>query len=46
MCRGDIIIAFAPDNPSMQICKRITALEGDRVTYKSPNTEISDIDDE
>ncbi|XP_078483807.1 mitochondrial inner membrane protease subunit 1-like [Ciona intestinalis] len=30
--RGDIVIATSPDNPSIQICKRILALEGGRIT--------------
>lgn len=29
--RGDIVIAKSPTNPKQNICKRITALSGDRV---------------
>ena len=30
---GDVVVVTAPDNPSLRICKRIMALEGDRVSY-------------
>lgn len=31
--RGDIIIAKCPTNPQQHICKRIAAMEGDKVRY-------------
>lgn len=37
--RGDIITTSAPDDPSMIICKRIVALEGDKVTYSPPGSQ-------
>lgn len=30
-CRGDVIIAKSPFDPSMNICKRVIGLEGDKV---------------
>lgn len=30
-CRGDIVIAHSPTNPRQYICKRVVAMEGDRV---------------
>ncbi|XP_075972198.1 mitochondrial inner membrane protease subunit 1 [Anticarsia gemmatalis] len=34
--RGDIVIAKSPSNPKQNICKRITALPGDRVRSNFP----------
>ena len=29
--RGDIVISKSPKDPSMMICKRVAAIEGDRI---------------
>jgi len=44
--RGDIVTTSAPDDPSMIICKRIVALEGDRVTYTPPGSQSFAKDEE
>ena len=33
--RGDIVISKSPKNPAMMICKRVTALAGERVKSES-----------
>lgn len=35
--RGDIVIARSPSNPKQNICKRITAVSGDKVRGSFPS---------
>ncbi|CAK8676520.1 unnamed protein product [Clavelina lepadiformis] len=42
--RGDIVTVTAHDNPSQRICKRIIALEGERVSYISSVPIVDDED--
>uniref|UniRef100_A0A803JUG1 Mitochondrial inner membrane protease subunit n=1 Tax=Xenopus tropicalis TaxID=8364 RepID=A0A803JUG1_XENTR len=35
--KGDIIVAKSPDKPSVNICKRVIGLEGDKVCMSSPS---------
>ncbi|XP_043561483.1 mitochondrial inner membrane protease subunit 1 [Chiloscyllium plagiosum] len=34
--KGDVIIAKSPNNPKMNICKRVIGLEGDKVCTSGP----------
>ncbi|CAJ0956529.1 unnamed protein product [Ranitomeya imitator] len=38
--RGDIVIAKSPNKPSINICKRVIGLEGDKVCTSSPSDFI------
>ncbi|CAG14080.1 unnamed protein product, partial [Tetraodon nigroviridis] len=35
--KGDVIIAKSPFDPSMNICKRVIGLEGDKVCTSGPS---------
>uniref|UniRef100_A0A2I3GFW1 Mitochondrial inner membrane protease subunit n=1 Tax=Nomascus leucogenys TaxID=61853 RepID=A0A2I3GFW1_NOMLE len=35
--RGDIVIAKSPSDPTTNICKRVTGLEGDKILTTSPS---------
>uniref|UniRef100_A0A2I2YEF9 Mitochondrial inner membrane protease subunit n=1 Tax=Gorilla gorilla gorilla TaxID=9595 RepID=A0A2I2YEF9_GORGO len=35
--RGDIVIAKSPSDPTSNICKRVTGLEGDKILTTSPS---------
>ncbi|KAG8438254.1 hypothetical protein GDO86_008811 [Hymenochirus boettgeri] len=38
--KGDIIVAKSPDKPSVNICKRVIGLEGDRICTSSSSAFI------
>uniref|UniRef100_A0A2I3T836 Mitochondrial inner membrane protease subunit n=1 Tax=Pan troglodytes TaxID=9598 RepID=A0A2I3T836_PANTR len=35
--RGDIVIAKSPSDPTSNLCKRVTGLEGDKILTTSPS---------